>query len=364
MRNSNLMFLALAAAALVSCGKTTVEGTVAGAPDAQIVVKQYDVTSYTVLDTLKTDKDGAFKFTVDVKEAQPEFVYLYYKDTKIASLLLEKGDKAVVEADTLGRYQVSGSAESEKLHGVETDFAAFVSSLVDETDQHRFVRKYVEFYRQSVRYVHGNPFSLTVIPVLRQKIGEYSPIFAQTTDALHFRMACDSLKTVYPESKHVKALEKETVRREQELELETRIRNTPATGFPDIVMPDIKGEKRSLRDVKSKVVLLHFWSSAEPALSLFNNEVLLPIYLDYYRKGLQIYSVCIDPDKVRWASVVNGQNLPWINVNDGKGLDSTAPAIYNVQELPTTIMIVDGQISTASIKGEAGLRKELARILR
>ena len=60
---------------------------------------------------------------------------------------------------------------------------------------------------------------------------------------------------------------------------------------------------------------------------------------------------------------VNG-DLPWVNVCDGLGTSSRAVALYNLQTLPTTILIAGDEISSAKIDGEAGLRRERAKLLK
>lgn len=365
MKNFNLIALSACLLLAASCGSgATVNGKLSDTSAAKVIVKLLDVNHFTTLDTLTTGKDGAFKCKIDVAEGDPEFVYLFYNDTKIASLLLQAGDKVSVVSDTLGHFSVTGSEESSKLKDVETRSSNFRSELQKVTDEKEFVRKYIAYYRESVKYVMSNPYSLTVIPVLYENVGPYAPIFAQTTDALHFRAACDSLKTVYPDSRYVKALEKETARREVELRIQNELQSASSIGFPDLRMPDIKGETRALSEVKSKAILVHFWDSSDAAQCMFSKEVLVPIYDDYARKGLEIYSICLDTDKARWASVVGGQKLAWINVNDGLGAVSPSVSSYNISSVPTTILIADGNIVSSSIQGETGLRKELSRILK
>ena len=88
MKNFNFKAVAAlcAALALVSCGKTaSVKGTVADAPESEVIVKLLDVNRYEVLDTVATGKDGSFSYKVEIKKNEPEFIYLFYKETKIAS---------------------------------------------------------------------------------------------------------------------------------------------------------------------------------------------------------------------------------------------------------------------------------------
>lgn len=365
MKNFNILCIAAASVLSLACSSSvSVNGVIEGASGAEIIAKRLDINTFSVLDTVRTGKNGSFKLDVPVAEGNPEFVYLFYKDNKIASLLLEAGEEVSVDADTLGHYSVRGSEGSVKLQEVESRYASFVNDIKGIEEPSVFVRKYIEYYRESVKYVLRNPYSLTVVPVLFQNLGADAPVFAQSTDAIHFRNACDSLKTVYPDSRYVRALEKEAERREAQFKLENEIRHASTVGFPNLDMPGIDGSKKSLNSLNSKVILLNFWNSGDARQNNFLQEVLRPIYEDYHQKGLEIYSVCLDTDKVRWASVVNGQKLPWINVNDGLGAASPAVRLYNISSVPSTVIIADGSVSLTEISTVSGLRRELSRLLK
>lgn len=368
MKNCKILLLAILALAATSCcHKATVKGSVPDAPKSQVIVKLLNVNTYEVLDTIKTDSKGSYSYRLDVKKGQPEFVYVFYKDTKIASALLNRGEKVNFVSDTLGGYTLEGSGESILLKQVEDNFNIFAGEFVNAVnanDSPLMTKLYVSYYRDCIKYVMEHPYSMTVIPVLFQSINEYSPVFSQLTDAIHFRNACDSLKTVYPDSRYVKALETETVRRENLLKVNSRIGQSSEQGFPDIEMRDVNGVKKKLSEVKAKVVLLHFWTAADNTHKMFNADVLQPLYKEFHRKGLEIYSVCLDTNKADWASSVKAQELPWINVCDGLGSQSPVVLQYNLQDLPTSFLMMDGELSTTSIMGEAGLRRELSRILK
>ena len=87
-RFSKIILAASALLGLAACSHTAkVKGVVTDAPSSEIVVKLLDVNQYQVIDTIKTDVDGRFACKVEVADGQPEFVYLFYKDRKVASLL-------------------------------------------------------------------------------------------------------------------------------------------------------------------------------------------------------------------------------------------------------------------------------------
>ena len=82
----------IAAAALVllaaACGKNTqISGTLHEGADKQVIVKLLDVNRFQVLDTVKTNAQGAFQYKLDIAQGKPEFIYLFYGDRQIASLL-------------------------------------------------------------------------------------------------------------------------------------------------------------------------------------------------------------------------------------------------------------------------------------
>lgn len=380
MRNCKLVTLAAAALMLAACGGTRIEGTLADAPSSEVVVRLLDGDHYKTLDTLKTRADGSWSCKVDVKKGRPEFIYVFYKDTRIASLLLQQGERAKVVSDTLGNYSVTGSPETLKLMEVEKDEARFAgefaatSARLDDLDpaspeaqavSRDLAKQYVAYYRSRVKYLMDNPYSLTVVPVLYQQVGVNLPVFSQATDAIHFRNAADSLKTVYPESRYVKALDEEAKRRFNMMELGNLVRNAETVGFPDLELPDVNGNKVRLSAIDGKVIMLYFWQAEDADQKMFNLDKMIPLYNRYHAKGFEIYAVSLDVDKTVWASAVRNQKLPWINVCDGLGGGSVATRLYNVPSLPTSYIIADGSlVADVSISDEASLRKYLDAVLK
>lgn len=361
-----------------SCStKAVIDGTVASAPSGEVIVKLLDINRYEVLDTVATDAAGKFSYKVDIKAGNPEFIYLFYKDTKIASLLLEAGDDVSVTADTLGNYTVAGSEESLKLAQVEKDYAASLLKLNDlasrlenaseaETKQisRELGQEYVRYYRDRVRYIMQNSRSLTVVPVLFQNFGAELPVFGQNTDAIHFRSIADSLEMVYPESRYVKALRKEADQRFRYLELQSQLDNAEEVNYPDIVLPNVKAETVKLSEVDSKVVLIYFWNASDASQKMFNQDVFKPLYADYHKKGVEIFSVSLDVDKAVWAKAVKDQELPWINVCDARGADSPYVMLYNVIATPSMFILKDGELVDGQPVDDKSLRRLLDKLLR
>ena len=193
---------------LCSCSrKAVVDMSVEALGEEKLALYKMDVANSQLLDTVKTDKNGHFRYSVTVEKGQPEFVYVYRGDVRLASLLLEKPGKVEVKADTLGNYSVIGSESSEQFRLVEKEYADFISQMRSCEDNASAVKTYINYYRGRLNYVLQNSKSMVVVPVLFQTLSEGVPVFSQNTDAIVFRQVCDSLKTVYPQSRFVRALE-------------------------------------------------------------------------------------------------------------------------------------------------------------
>jgi peroxiredoxin len=378
-RFSKIITFVAAMAALVSCGSNArIDGTFSDAASSEVIVKLLNSNRYEVLDTVKTNASGQFTYKVDVVEGQPEFVYLFHNDKKLATLLLEAGDKVAVTADTLGNTVIEGSEESVKLAEIEKKYADVLRELAtiaadmnaastqEEFDRYanEMSKVYVAYYRDMVKYVLTNSYSLSVIPVFYQVLGENLPLFAQETDAILYSNVADSLETVYPDSKYVKALRAEAERRFGYLELQKKLQSAEEIGYPDIELPGLDGKMRKLSDEDARVVILCFWSAAQAEQNMFNIEFFKPLYEQYHSKGLDIYQVSLDVDKTLWATTVKGQKLPWTNVCDSRGAASPYVTVYNLAAIPAAFIIADGELVDGKVVDEASLKKLLNELLK
>ena len=378
-RFSKILSCAAALVLAVSCGRTAkITAVVADAPSSDVIVKLLDVNRFEVLDTVALDETGKLTYKVDVEKGQPEFIYLFRGETRIASLILNAGDNVTVTADTTGKYTVEGSEESVKLAEVEREYSAVLSRMtalayrIDEAVNPEYAmelrsqlgKEYVSYYRSRVKYVMENSRSLSVVPIFYQVLGAELPLFGLATDAIHMRNAADSLELVYPESKYVKALRNEADRRFGYLELQNRIVTAGEVAYPEIELPDTKGQKRKLSEVDAKVVMLAFWTAEAAEQKMFNLDILKPVYEEFHSKGFEIYQVSLDVDKGLWAQVVKEQQLPWISVCDSRGAASDYVTLYNLPGVPAFFIIANGELVDGSVIDEKSLRNILRKDLK
>lgn len=338
---------------LASCGKSAkIDLTLEGAAEKPVVLQKLNYNKLQVIDTLMTDKGGKVSCKVELPDANPAFYYLYYNDSKIAGLILLPGEKAVVKADTIGRYTVEGSEESANLKAVDDAYAeaynklSRIAATINDNSTEAEVKEanrelsktYIDHKRAMLKHITGNFKSITSATVLFQKFNDNLYLFSEPTDIFIFRTVYDSLKSVYPKSEYLAGLQDEINARQQQYDLANHFENASESIFPDITMPDIEGKKRKLSEVEAKLIILNFWSVAQTEHKLFNND-LLDIYKKYHSQGLEVYQVSLDIDKPTWAGAVKSQKLPWISVNDGYGIDSPSVSTYNVQTVPSMYLL-------------------------
>jgi len=263
-------------------------------------------------------------------------------------MILRPSDKVSITVPATGAFTITGSEESTLFQEVNTRFAeataemaALTAKVNEETPaaeinalNQRLGKLYVDYKREAIKHVVTHPKSITSAVVLFQKFTDELPVFGQETDAILFKNTLDSLTLVYPKSEYVLALRDAVDARQRGLEFSTRFGDVDVVSFPDLELPDVKGERQKLSDQKGKVLILSFWSVGQTEYKMFNVD-LKELYDAYHDKGLEIYQVSLDIDKPSWAATVRSQGLPWINVNDGLGVQSPSVVAYNVVKIPT-----------------------------
>ena len=366
------LLLAVALLAAVSCTtkySATVKGNIAGLSNSGIVLEKLQYNKLVAVDTVKTDADGNFKYKVELLNDNPVFYYFYRNGAKLAGMVLHNGDEVTVKADTLGNYTVEGSVESGHLKYVDDAFAKAASAMAAALDEAaddvnaKLSRIYVNHKRDMLKHIMSNPRSITSATTLFQKFNDDLPLFNESTDVLVFKSIYDSLSTVYPTSEYVIALKDEIARRENAAALDTKFEDLTLQSFPDIKMNDINGKPHSLLELEGKVIILSFWSIGQTEHKLFNQE-LATLYEKYHDKGLEIFQVSLDVDKPAWASTVRSQKLPWICVNDGKGVNSPSIVAYNIEQIPTMFVIGrEGEILAKDVYDVASLEPIIRKAL-
>lgn len=140
----------------------------------------------------------------------------------------------------------------------------------------------------------------------------------------------------------------------------TEMSDVPEVGEPyaDFNLPDVKGTKVKLSDIKGKYIFVDFWASwCSPCR--YQNPKLKSLYETYKSNNFEIVGVSIDSEKEPWIKAVEKDKLTWINVLSEGGRTSEVSQLYGINGLPDNILInPDGIIVKRNIKAD-----ELEKVL-
>ncbi len=133
----------------------------------------------------------------------------------------------------------------------------------------------------------------------------------------------------------------------------------PATGF---TLQTAEGKSVSLSSYRGKYVLVDFWASwCGPCRE--ENPNVVRAYNQFKDKNFEVLSISVDANRAAWVNAVKEDGLPWTQVLDLKGKNSTALA-YAVTGIPDNVLIdPQGKIVATGLRG-AGLQAALSKFLK
>lgn len=333
-----------------------VEGVFHGSVGELVMVEKLSPHGSTIIDTLRTNKDGEFDFEITFEDNNPAFVNVKLGESFVP-LLLTPGEDVTLSSvgNIFNNYLVDGSAGSAKLRELSqltVQRTRVLDSIIklyeSAADPDRvaelgaeYGRQYVELKRGVIRFVLTNPRSLASIVPLYQPLigGRY--IFDEPSDIAYFRAVADSLAQIYPSSPYVISLQGDLSRADAAIAVDSIINSKMAETdavLPEITIKDAEGQLRSLSSLKGKVVLLDFTSLVDASFKLRNRE-FAEVYEKYAGQGFEIFQVCIDTDRASWIAAVVEARLRWISVCDFKGESSPAVRGYNISNIPSNFLI-------------------------
>ena len=243
--------------------------------------------------------------------------------------------------------------------------------VVADTEKRRknlldqYLAEYYRIKREHIAFIMAHPSSMAAVYALYQRLPDDPWLFNEKTDLIYYRIVADSSSVRYPDASRVKVLQKEIEERKKVLELADRIQNQSgnALNYPEIDLQDVYGKDQKLSSLDGKTILVSFWSTRDSRYPVQNAE-MRELYKTYKDRGLAIYQVSLDDEKADWVTVVQDQKLPWINVFDPRGTGGIAAMSYNVQAVPSNVLISsDGAIVARNLFGDQ-LKNKVAELVR
>ena len=382
MRNQTLFLSICLLVLLAGCTRTPkleVEGKITNASGKVLYFELFGMDKAQVLDSVKLDKDGRFKFKTILPEA-PEF-YRLRIDNRFIHLGADSAVSIKLNADGVNfgnDYEVSGSKccedirylselQGHTLMSVDSLSALYNAGRITQADFQEKLMLVFDKHRDKARkIIYENPRSPTAYFALFQRIHNYL-IFDpyDATDNKSYAAVATSWDTFYTNSlrsKHLKLLTLQGMKeiRQTRDARKIEIQEKSKMSLFEIKLPNVYGKTIPLSALQGKVVLLDFTvyqADFSPSRNLFFRE----LYHNYAEQGFEIYQVSLDTDEQFWKT--GASNLPWICVRDKNSAQSSYLRTYNVQAIPTYFLIDrNGDIALRDVMVK-DLNKEILKLL-
>ena len=344
----------LAALSVASCNnnKFTVEGQISGAKDSVLYFENVGLEGINVLDS--------FSFSQDANLA-PEFYRLRIAD-QIINVSIDSTETVQIKGQYPGmasNYTVSGSDNCDKIRELalkQIDLQAKAIALQSNTElgivkANDSIQTLIDAYKDEVKrnYIYKEPYKAYAYFALFQAIGNYLIFNPRNNkdDIKAFAAVATSWDTYYPHAERgqnlhniaIEGMKNQRIVESQNADIQVDASKVQEAGVLDIALLDNKGVQRHLTDLKGQVVLLDFHIFAmddSPARIITLRE----LYNKYHAQGLEIFQVSLDPDEHFWKQQTAA--LPWINVRDEDGVNSSRLTLYNIQAVPDFFIIDRG----------------------
>ncbi len=354
-----LCTLALMAAMLTSCNnkKFHINGTVTEAKDSVLYLENMSLDGPVVVDSVKLDDKGAFSFSGKAPDV-PEFYRLRIAG-QIINLSVDSTETVDVKASYPSMatgYTVDGSAECATIRELalkQIDLQNRVIAVQNNPNlgydlTRDSIGKLVAAYKEDIKrnYIYKAPMRASSYFALFQTLGNmliFNPR-ENADDVKVFAAVATSWDTYHPDALRGKNLHNiaiEGMKNVRIMRNKMAAQNIDASkvnvsNIIDISLLDNQGNRRSLTDLKGKVVMLDFHVFGSNGSTKRIME-MRELYNKYHDRGFEIYQVAFDPDEHFWKTQTAA--LPWISVRDPQGLQSQNLAAYNVSSIPTFFLI-------------------------
>jgi len=113
--------------------------------------------------------------------------------------------------------------------------------------------------------------------------------------------------------------------------------------FINITLKTPEGKGASISENLGKFTLIEFWASNCGPCRI-KHPLMRILYEKYHDAGLNIIGISADTHKEAWTAAIKSDTLPWLNISDLKGFNSSAFMIYGVKSIPKLILLDENGI--------------------
>lgn len=349
----SILTLCLAASACTDKNVWEMTGKIAGAPaKTQLIVEASENGRWFGIDTVFTDSEG--HFTTSNPAPKRPAIYRLRLNDKMVYFPIDSLDHLNFSAtfhDFDRDFVYEGTPEAELMKSTDKLIIEALSQKPASAIVNDSLLK-----RELARKILSNPSGIAAYYVVNKHIAN-RPLFnpEDNFDNRIIGAVANAYTNQHPNDPRTEYIRKIFLAGHHS----AKVYKAETTPMFDINLYDTNGKSQSLKELaaKNKVVVLNFTSTNNEKYQDYN-QALDGIYNKYKGKSFAIYQVTGSESEAAWRNAA--RNLPWIGVFLPEGADVTPLINYNVNYVPTTFIIVNGEILMRQTNpGE--LDKEIAK---
>ncbi|MEZ4941074.1 MAG: TlpA disulfide reductase family protein [Saprospiraceae bacterium] len=122
--------------------------------------------------------------------------------------------------------------------------------------------------------------------------------------------------------------------------------------MPDFALPTPAGDTLSLKDLRSRLLLVDFWASWCAPCRREMKETIRPLYDQYHDQGFNVLGVSIDRSREAWEAAIRKDGAIWPNVSDLLGDLSPVRQSLKFEYIPSNYLLdAEGRLLARNVHG-------------
>ena len=351
---------------LFSCGdlenknnNLIISGNVISTSSGLIFLEKLVPEGYEKMDSTKAGKDRSFAF--QIPKGKPEIYRINFFGIQQNHIVLDSQDISITASGKLrqGNFLATGSTELEILRKVN-----------EESNQFDLEKS---LFRQRLLNLSSKNDSVKIKPLeaeFMDREREFYGFLTNSIKELNGHLAAWLILTEHFDIEQnldfyedqLKLFEKSIPDSWQLNLLTSRYQDIKKLAIgsvaPDFSLPNPDGELIRLSSFRGKYIFLDFWASWCQPCRVENPE-LVQVYDKFKGEDFEILGVSFDKKKENWLKAISQDELEWKHVSDLKYFDSELIELYNITNVPTTLLLDPGGVIIAKNIHADGLAKIL-----
>lgn len=362
MKTKKVLLSVLAIVTLFSCSRKDqmkISGEIQNANKQKVYLEQLNVDQSVVVDSTETNRKGKFSFKKEV--TTPTFYNIRIGKNALITLLGEPDSHIQLKGnleDLNNHYWVDGSEGSlwlkllndqlnqtrQTMDSLRKAYNALPEEKAYDTIRKQLSTEWDTVTSRQIKFskdfILKHAVSPTSYYALYQKFDNDNFILTPEENLHSYKIVASAFKAMYPESPYTKAILKhlDLIKKNNNiLRLQQLIANSENM-LPEIKLPNSQGDTIALSSLRGKYVVLDFSILGGAEGQAYAAE-MKKVYDKFHKKGVRIYQVCLDQNRLVWQRLVKQYGITWDCVWDANALQSRIARRWNIKTVPANFII-------------------------